>query len=193
MSNPEERKIIEGILAGDETIIKAFYKRNYNYVKSYVLKNSGDNVDAEDVFQDALVLVYQKLKSDSLELRVSVSAYFYGVCKNIWRNRLRKKRKLIISDEVIETNDEIDGSIIEDIENKEREMLYRKYFVTLSDKCKELLNLVFAGNSMREIANITGYSEGYARKKKFECKKSLIEMIETDPVYSELKTTFEKE
>ncbi|AXT52321.1 sigma-70 family RNA polymerase sigma factor [Aquimarina sp. BL5] len=193
MNNPKERKILEGIAAGDTAIIKAFYKKNYNYIRGYILQNSGEEEDAEDVFQDALVVMYQKLRSGTLDINVSIRTYFYAICKNTWRSRLRKKKKIIFDDELIEANEESEEYIVEDIEEKEREHVYRKYFLKLSDACKEVLSLVFAGNNMKEIARITGYAEGYARKKKFECKKSLLYMIEEDPVYQELKITSEKE
>ncbi len=193
MSNTKDQKILEGIVAGDEVILKTFYKNNLRYVRGYILKNSGNEADVEDVFQDALVFLYQKLKTDTLELHSSLSTYFYGVCKNIWRNRLRKNRKMVIVDDISEDTEIENPSILKEIEDKEREHVYRKYFINLSGTCREVLTLLFEGNSMKEIAKTTGYSEGYTRKKKFECKKSLIEMIEKDPIYKELQLTPEKE
>ncbi len=193
MNNTEDRKILEGIATGDEVIITAFYKKNLPYIRRYILQNSGREDDVEDVFQDALVLIYQKLKEDSLELHASLRTYFYGVCKNIWRNRLRKNKKMIITEDVLTNEEAVDPVVIENIEQKEREHVYRKHFLNLGDACRQVLTLLFQGNSMKEISNITGYSEGYTRKKKFECKKSLLEMIEKDPMYTELKITPEKE
>ncbi len=192
MSNIDDQKIIEGIVAGDEAVFKAFYKKNRKYIRQYILKNSGNEDDVEDVFQDAVVFIYQKLKAGSLELRSPLSTYFYGVSKNIWRNRLRKNRKLVVTEEIPEDTAIVEASILEEIEDREREHVYRKHFVNLSDTCREVLQLLFLGKSMKEIAEITGYAEGYTRKKKFECKKHLIEMIEQDPIYQELKITSEK-
>jgi len=193
MNTIEERKILEGIAAGNSEVIKAFYKDNYHYFKSYILRNSGGDLDAEDVFQDAMIVLYKKLKSDTLEINVSIRTYFYAICKNIWRSRLRNKNKLIFDEEKVLMSDEVEMKITEDIENQERDHLYRKYFIKLSDTCKEVLNLVFLKKSMKEISDITGYSEGYTRKKKFECKNVLMEMIEKDPSYRELVSTSEKE
>jgi len=193
MSNPEDRKILEGIASGDTRIIKAFYEENFHYIRSYILKNSGEDKDAEDIFQDALIVIYQKLRLNALDINVSIRTYFYAICKNKWKSRLRKQKKIIIDNEALVINEEIEASIAEEIENKEREHVYRKYFLALSGTCREVLQLVFAGNNMKEIASITGYSEGYTRKKKFECKKSLLEMLEKDPAYQELKFTSEKE
>ncbi len=189
MSSTEDHKILEGIIAGDEVIITTFYKQNLQYVRQYILQNSGNEADVEDVFQDALVLVYQKSKSGSLVLYSSLRTYFFGVCKNIWRNRLRKNKKMVITEEIPDNAESIPPEVIEYITQNEREHVYRKHFLNLSTNCREVLRLLFEGKSMREIANITGYSEGYTRKKKFECKRSLIEMIEKDPIYQELYLT----
>ncbi|WP_062052629.1 RNA polymerase sigma factor [Aquimarina longa] len=183
----KDQVIIAGIIEGNERILTCFYKENIKYIEGYILRNCGNTEDVEDIFQDALVLLYQKLRSGLLELRVPVRTYFYGICKNLWRNRLRKKKKLIIGDEHHFLEEEANDSIIIDIENQEREHLYRKYFQKLDTKSKKLLCLVFERKSMREISKITGYSEGYARKKKFEAKKELLRMIEEDPVYKELR------
>ncbi|MBP2831749.1 sigma-70 family RNA polymerase sigma factor [Aquimarina sp. U1-2] len=192
MSNAKDLKILEGIAAGDEGTITAFYKKNLPYIKGYILQNSGNEEDVEDVFQDAMVLVYQKAKTDALVLHSSLQTYFYGVCKNIWRNRLRKNKKIVRTDDLSVTTESVHPAIIQEIERNERDHVYRKYFIRLSDRCKEVLSLVFEGKSMKEISGITGYSETYTRKKKFECKQSLIHMIEKDPIYKELQQILEK-
>jgi len=125
----KERKILKGIATGDHVVIKNFYKENLNYIKGYILQNSGENQDVEDVFQDALVIIYQKLKSDSLHINVPLQTYFYAVCKNVWRNQLRKKRKLILSDDIIENDQTSEETIIENIEDYEQEQAHRKYFL----------------------------------------------------------------
>ena len=192
MSATEDFKILEGIATGDTRIIKDFYRKNFVYIKSYILKNSGNDADAEDVFQDGLIVIYQKLTSDTLEIKVSLKTYFYAICKNIWRNRLRKKTREKIDTDLVTSSNKLMSVVIEDIENDEQDAVYRRCFFALSNTCREVLNLFFEGNSMRQIGAVIGSSEGYARKKKFECKKTLLEMIEKDPIYQELNDTTEK-
>ncbi len=188
MKNDKNAMIIEGISKGDELILTDFYQQNIPYVRSYVIQNSGREEDVEDVFQDALLLIYQKLQKGSLEIRCTVLTYFLGVCKNLWRNRLRKKKKLILNTELIKTQDHsINDSHIDNIINKEQQNLYQKHFLKLDESNKRVLTLFFEGKSMREIAALMGYTEGYTRKKKFEAKKLLLEMIERDPIYFEFK------
>jgi len=186
MGNNDNDFIINGILSGDHAIIKAFYEKHLPQVKSYILKNSGSETDAEDVFQDAMVVLYQKLKSGVLEIRVPITTYFYGICKNTWRNRRRKNKRLVIEEE-FEVYESTSYDIsLEEIEYKEKEHLYRKHFQNLSTDHRKILCLFFEGKSMKEISLIIGCTEGYTRKKKFMAKKKLIKMIEEDPCFGEL-------
>ncbi|TPN87023.1 sigma-70 family RNA polymerase sigma factor [Aquimarina algicola] len=183
----KDQIMITGIINGDERILSNFYKENIRYVQGYILQNFGNAEDVEDIFQDALVVLYQKLKSEMVEMRVPVTTYFYGICKNLWKNRLRKKQRLVVDDKRVYFEEESNDIIIHNIENKEREHLYRKHFQKLSSENRKLLHLFFEGKSMKEISKITGYTVGYARKKKFLAKKQLLKMIEQDPLYEELK------
>ncbi len=189
MNDNTQDTIINGIVEGDDIIIKAFYKKHLPQVTNYVVTNSGSITDAEDIFQDAMVFVYQKLKSDTLQLNCSLGTYIYSVSKNMWRNSLRKNRKMVISDDVLIISGVDEGHIVEEIHEKERNTLYQKYFMKLGEGCRGILELFFLGFSMKEIATQKEYTEKYARKKKFECKKKLMAMVEDDPIYEELKAS----
>lgn len=182
-----DQLVITGIREGNEKILDQFYKENVKYIKGFIINNYGNNEDVEDVFQDALVRLYQKLRSGNLELQGSLKTYFYGICKNIWRTRLRKKEFLIEDHTYFEEETIVVENSIDSIENQEKEYLYRKYFQKLSSDNRQLLTLFFSGKSMKEISVITGTSLGYTRKKKFDAKNKLLQMIEQDPAYKELR------
>jgi len=181
-----DQRIITGIINGDEKVLNQFYRENIRYIQGYILRNYGNAQDVEDVFQDAMVVLYQKLKSGVLEIRVPITTYFYGICKNTWRNRRRKNKRLVIEEE-FEVYESTSYDIsLEEIEHKEKEHLYRKHFQNLSTDHRKILCLFFEGKSMKEISLIIGCTEGYTRKKKFMAKKKLIKMIEEDPCFGEL-------
>lgn len=188
MDNETQANIIDGIVNGDENIILAFYEEYLPQVTSFIMKNSGTLSDSKDVFQDAMVLVYQKLEEGSLKLDVPLGAYVYGVCRNLWRNRLRKKQKMVVSDDLISITGIDDSNFIEDIQRNEREAVYQKYFLKLGSTCQEILSAFFLGNSMKEIAKQRKTTHTYIRSKKYQCKKKLIEMIKKDVMYNEIKT-----
>jgi len=191
MSIREEDKIIKGLIDGDESVINSFYVNNLPKIRSYILNNSGNKADAEDVFQDALVLTYQKLKENSINLNCSLATYVFAVGRNLWMNTLRKRRKIVPSNEITDISEDLNISIIEAINNVDKKFLYQKYFVRLGDACQRILLHFFSGKSMAKISELMGYSEGYARKKKFQCKENLIEMITADPLYRELGSSMD--
>lgn len=186
MSVLKEKEIINGILEGEPTAVTQFYKDNLPKVTRYIITNSGDAADAQDVFQDAMMLVYQKLGNDSLKLECTLATYVFAVCRNLWMNALRKKRKMLLNDTILDISKDMDDSIIETIDKSEKKLLYQKHFANLGSSCKNLLLHFFEGTSMQKISKVMGYSEGYTRKKKFECKEKLLLMIGKDPLYKEL-------
>jgi len=186
MSLKENSKITKGFVEGDEKVISDFYLKNLPIISNYISKNSGNATDAEDVFQDALVLTYQKLRGDSLNLNCSLATYVFAVSRNLWMNTLRKRRKIVLNDDLLGISKDVNESIIDAIHSKDKQFLFQKYFLKLGQSCQGVLMHFFSGKSMAKISELMGYSEGYTRKKKFECKKQLLEMIINDPMYREL-------
>ncbi|MEO0527535.1 MAG: sigma-70 family RNA polymerase sigma factor [Bacteroidota bacterium] len=186
MSNNKEDEILRGFLSGNDAVINLFYKEHFPKIRSYILKNSGTEDDAKDVFQDALILTYKKLQTDSLRLNCSLATYVFAVSRNMWMNTLRKHKKMLSWDKIPNNIPEnLNSSILEDMQNGEKLLLYQKHFRNLGTSCRKLLGHFFLGKSMDEISQLMDYSVGYTRKKKFECKKRLLEMLEVDPVYKE--------
>jgi len=190
MSSKTQNEILAGIVAGDQIIITEFYKNNLPKVKSLILKNSGSEKDAEDIFQDAMVFVYEKLENNSLQLTSSLGTYIYSVCRNMWMNELRKSKKEIKNETILSIAASDTDDIIEEIQQKEKSYVYQKYFLQLGPVCQELLTLFFKGLSMKDIAKQRDSTESYVRKKKFNCKKRLTELIKADPVFEELKNKY---
>jgi len=186
MNSTKSKKIIQGIIVGDEVILKAFYKKNLPLVHKYILQHKGRPEDVEDVFQDSLVLVYHKLRNGSLQINTSIHSYFIEVCKNKWRNQVRKQQRMRYDDLLIEREPDTKESIINTLTQEDKEQLYRKHLAVLKEDHKNILQLFLEGKSMREIANITGYTEGYTRKKKFMIKQCLLGTIKKDAAYWEL-------
>lgn len=186
MGYANEIKTLKGITRGNQEILKKFYNKNFIVINNFILQNSGSENDSEDIFQDGLIILYQQLQSDSFTINCSVHTYFYGICKNVWRNKLRRKDKVSCCGTISDLALKVEEKIIDNLHVNERELVYRKHFLKLNCKCKEVLTSFLDGKSMQETAVMMKCSEGYARKKKFECKRKLIQMIENDPLYIEL-------
>ena len=184
-----DQEIINGIANSDHQTLTAFYERNYRIIQKLIITNSGTEGEVADVFQDALLLMYQKIKEKDLQLTCSIHTYFYAICKNLWMNKLRRKNKIQYQDQLEEVIPQADV-FTEDLEmnliTKEKEALFRKYLLQLGEPCTQLLVLVCSEENYRTIAQKLGITEGNVRKKKFDCKEKLLKMIRKDPAYREL-------
>lgn len=138
-----------------------------------VLKNSGTEDEAKDIYQDALIVFWQKVKNDNLVLTSKISTYLYSVCLNLWRKELDRKKRL--------SNEEVDGNVIIDIDRKERIEIVNKVIQELGDTCKKVLTLYyFDGLSMTDIADELGFANAdTAKTKKYKCKKELDKKIKS--------------
>jgi RNA polymerase sigma factor (sigma-70 family) len=170
-------------------MIKYVYRELYPVIRNLVVTNSGTDEDAEDVFQDALVIVYKKGKDEELVLSSSFKTFFFSICKNLWSQRLGKEKD--IRQMFVETEETVTlpESITKEMHTAENEKikLYQKHFLSLGDDCQKVLRLFLRKMSLREIAEIMGYkTEKYAKTRKFDCKEELKKRILNDPTYLNL-------
>ncbi|OED39681.1 hypothetical protein AB832_03875 [Flavobacteriaceae bacterium (ex Bugula neritina AB1)] len=110
----------------------------------------------------------------------------------MWWDRLRKKDKLALHNDITSICNSITSDITEEIERCDKEYIYRKHFMKLDVKCRDLLYLLCKGKSVQEVATSLSYSEAYIRKKKFKCKECLLRMIRQDPMFKELSPDFKE-
>jgi RNA polymerase sigma factor (sigma-70 family) len=148
-------------------------------VKKHIVNNSGTVEDAKDIFQDALVILYQKMKTGKFILTVPISTYLHAVVKNLWLQELRKRKRLPIA--------ETDTDVAEDLIGQEPGFdTATAAFNFLGEKCRQLLMLFyFKKKSFREIASLLEFgSEETARNQKYRCiqkaKENYVTLSKTD-------------
>jgi RNA polymerase sigma factor (sigma-70 family) len=184
-----DEAIIEGLRLRKENIIKFVYREFFTMTRHLIINNSGTDQDAEDVFQDALVIVYKRIIIDELSLNSSLKTFFYSVCRNIWLQRLSKLKEqnhVFVDFESITAIPEPSIEEIQNIENAKHK-LYQTHFLNLSEDCQKVLQLFLKKISLREIASIMGYkTENYAKVRKYNCKEELKTRILNDPNYLKL-------
>jgi len=183
-----DEAIIAGLKARDTEIIKYVYLKSYNQIKFLVTSNSGTQMDAEDVFQDALFLLFQKISKETLKLTSSFSTYLYAICRHLWLQKLsRNKINYEYKEEVDLDKWQDKNTIDEQIEEYEKYKLFQQHFLKLKQKDQKVLKLFMSKISLKEIAKIMGYkSDKYAKVRKYICKEKLKNSILNDPRYQEI-------
>lgn len=180
-------RYLSGLRARNHAILQEIYQAFFPAIRSHIQQKGGRLEDAEDAFQDSLVVLYRKLDEETFQLTSSFGTFLYAVASRIWLGRMSRKQKnpqtpLALS-EPIETHD-----MAQALEQTEKYRLFREKLQLLGQDCQRVLQLFFAKKPMKQIAQEMGYgSEQYAKKRKFQCKQKLTELIQKDPRYQEMK------
>ncbi len=184
----ENKVYLDGLLRRDSKVLHKIYDSFFPGILLYVKERGGSAEDAEDVFQDGMVVVYRQIKAGKLKLTSSFYTYLFAVCKRIWLKSQSKTYKSKTQLQAVSVNMETEAEIESIIERTEKNQFFREKFKLLGQDCQKVLDLFFAGTRMKEIARIMKYgSEGYAKKRKLNCRKKLFDLIREDPRFEEFK------
>jgi RNA polymerase sigma factor (sigma-70 family) len=177
----QDQRYLMALINNDAGLINEIYKKTAGKVKSFVVFNNGTSADAEDIFQEALVDLYNQAKYKNLQLSCPFEPFFLMVCKRKWLNEI-KKRSII---QVTKNDDDllhIGEDTFEQAEfleqQQEQAVLFLKAFEKLGERCKEIIKWSMQGDAQEKVAEALGVTYGYLRKKKSECMASLIKMVQ---------------
>jgi len=174
--------LVEGLRKGDDKTLNYLYQNYFGTVKTYIVKNSGTEDDAYDVFQDALMVVFKKFQHNGVELTSDLKGYVFGVARKLWSNQLRTRKEVRTKVE----NDIIDDFELEKLLDIPIEQIVQKAFLKLPEDYQKVLTMHLEGHDYDYIAKKMGYkSASYARRKKYLCKEELIKIIKSDPDYKD--------
>ncbi|MAU72334.1 MAG: hypothetical protein CML04_09575 [Pseudozobellia sp.] len=166
--------ILEGFRRNEERILKEVYRIVFPKVRAFILKNSGDEASAKDVFQEAFIACWHNVKDDKFDASGNLEAYLFTIAKNKWTDYLRSSRfKKTVRKEVatwIGVEDEKD----EFFEEQDDQEILKNAIQKLGNGCKNLLALFyFERRSMEEIAKKLALGTASARNKKYRCMEQL--------------------
>lgn len=184
-----DQMYIDGLAANDSVIIESIYKKFVPKVVFFVLNNSGDRDQAQDIVQEVMILLYNQAKAGTLKLTCPFDAYFFLLCKRKWLNEFKKisNKGVTIHEDVVSINESALELIAQTEEFDEKQQLFDTMFQKLGDKCQELLKLSFSVKSMEEVAEKLNVTYGYVRKKKSLCIGQLTQWIQEAKIFNSLK------
>lgn len=147
-------------------------------VKCFGIMNM-DDTKMFTIFNDAVIVLYEKAKDPKFELTSSIQVYLNSVCKNMALNEFKKEKKLFkTTDQDIE-NIDYDNQItdiLEEIVNESPyEIAIQKAFNIIKGKggnCAEILAMFwYQKASLQDIA--LKFNTKNAKQQKAKCQKRL--------------------
>ncbi|MGV8879846.1 MAG: RNA polymerase sigma factor [Sphingobacteriaceae bacterium] len=174
-SVPTDNEAILGILNNSEKTLQYIYKANFPMVLQLVINNSGDEHDAKDIYQEAIIILYNNVKSGSFELRSKLKTYIYSICRRLWLKRLSQLSKYGGNVRDFEDHIFVDDDISEH-EGREKEFTkMEKVLDTLGEPCKTIIeDFYMHSKSMQDISEKFGYTNtDNAKNQKYKCLQRL--------------------
>ena len=168
----DDQLLLEHLRNTTATKALAQLYRHLPAIRRMIRHYGGSRQEAEDVFQEALIILCRKARQDAaFALPSGIYPYLYSVCRFLWSDERRKQQRLpaIALDE--QTPDRADAALEAGIEAEQRYRLAEQIVTSLGDRCRELLTLFYESRlSLRDIAARMGYSnEQTAKNQKYKC------------------------
>jgi RNA polymerase sigma factor (sigma-70 family) len=166
-----EQILLQGLVNNDSKAIESIYKDNYNMIQAFILNNNGSYDDARDIFQEAMITLYEKAKSESFVLTCQIKTYIYSICRRLWLKRLQQMGKYISAGESLEETILVEEDLeIHEKRNAEFAIMERA-MGSLGEPCKSLLDAYYIQKKgMTEIASEFGYTNAdNAKNQKYKC------------------------
>lgn len=183
-----DRQYIERIRLNDREVLGEIFLKYQGMVFNYVLKHGGKETDAEDILQEAIIVLWQKVNAGNFQLTSRLGTYLMGIAKNKWLAQLRKDKRLTSDDNREDPVDD-NPSSLERLLTDEKIKLVRRALEVIQPLCKKLLILFyFEEKNMNDIAKIMNFANtDVVKSKKYQCKKALEEVIQKEMVKAEGK------
>lgn len=165
-----EQELLNGLAASDNRCIELIYRQHYPLIQALVVNNSGSADDARDIFQEALMVLYEKVKQGGFELHCQIKTYLFSVARRLWLKRLQQQHKtgsVETLEETVPVEEELESH---ELQNQQMEMMHES-LSKIGEPCKSLLEAYYFGKrNMQDIAAEFGYTNAdNAKNQKYKC------------------------
>ena len=177
-SNPinTEQHLLAAIARGERDATMQVYDRHYKTITSWIIKNGGLASDAADIFQEAMVVLFEKAQVAEFRLTCKIGTYLFAISKHLWYKKLEKQQNQPMSlPDNTGVDEGADWAYEDDINaHIERETHYTQLnnaLNQLGEPCSSLLKAYYHNDkSMQEIAADFGYTNpDNAKTQKYKC------------------------
>lgn len=157
--------------------ISSLYALNFSKVERYLLAKGSTKEQIKDIFQEAILVVFRKIRSGDFRGDSAVSTFLFAVCKNIWFKEVKRAGRLGSSTSLELADNELLDKPAHEL-NRRIELV--EVIKGLGQECQEILvSYYFKKMSMKELKEQYRVdSIGAMKNRKYRCLKNLITIIE---------------
>lgn len=167
----DEQALLEGLASRDNKAVETLYRDHFNMVQTLIINNNGSSDDAKDIFQETMIVLYEKVRSGTFELNCQIKTFVYSVSRRLWLKRLQQQNRYAAPGDNMEAIVAVEEDLeAHDQRNAEYEMM-ETAINHLGEPCKSLLEAYYLQKqNMQVIAANFGYTNSdNAKNQKYKC------------------------
>lgn len=175
-SVPTDSEVILGILNNSDTVLRRLYVAYFPMVLQLIVNNNGTADDAKDIYQEAIIVLYNKVKAGNFELSSKLKTFIYSVCRRLWLKRLAQMNRY--GGDVHDFQDFLPAEEEDIDQHSERDIQFGKMknsLALLGEPCKTIIEDFYINDrSMQDICEKFGYTNAdNAKTQKYKCLQRL--------------------
>lgn len=150
------------------------------WVTSYILRQGGQEEDAEDVFQESIIIFDRNIREGKYEGKSTLKTYLLAVVKWGWLTYIRKKGRHdeFKPEQITDAAESPEFNLI----SEEKTTLVEQAIDQIDERCQTLLRYYKLDYSMKEMVDLMGFSSPeMAKKQAYRCRERLRAYFLTQP------------
>ncbi|MBC7391601.1 MAG: sigma-70 family RNA polymerase sigma factor [Opitutaceae bacterium] len=174
----KSQEVVEAITNGHNTkALNYLYKSALPQITKFICMNNGDEDEAKDIFQDAVVSLFTTVKLGKYDTAKDVNGFLFFVSRNLWINYVKRRgRQMDITKMHLSMYEENQEAVII---TSEKEDQINQFLEKAGSKCRQVLKyVIYDDYSMKEIAKLMNFAnEAVAKTTHHRCKQKLIDLV----------------
>lgn len=172
ITHQSDEVLLSGLQQGNRQSLEFIYSTYWPMIANFVRLNNGNAQEAEDLYQDGIITLYEQVRKGNFHMTSSIKTYLYAICRNKWLGKL--KRKVPITDieeqlqQIPSEEAETDAPDIDDADIKQA-------LEGMGEPCRSIIvGYYYHKLSLEQLAATLNYaSANVAKQQKFRCVERL--------------------
>jgi RNA polymerase sigma factor (sigma-70 family) len=183
-ASPSQQDLLLGLQEGDKNTIEWIYKAYWPMVAHLVRMNKGREEEAQDLYQEGFLALYERVREEDFHLTCSLKTYLYSICRNKWFSSLKTRKPMAGMEAFLERIPEEESPADSPYPDDQQII---KAIDALGDPCRALLlGYYYHQWSLEQLARKLHYAGAHVGKQqKFRCLERLrkrLQALAPEPV-----------
>jgi RNA polymerase sigma-70 factor, ECF subfamily len=183
VSSTSDEALLGSIAKGDRNAMRLLFVRHNLRIYRFILRIVGNEVTAEDLVNEVFIEVWRS--AHRFEARSQVTTWILGIARFKALSTLRQRPSEALDDDFVESIEDSADNPEMAVQKADRSAVLQTCLKQLSNTHRQVIDLIYYhGQSIEEVARITGIPENTVKTRAFHARKRLAELIEARGIES---------